>query len=171
MIALEKGRVAQQGTYEAVADSGYDLTGTLSRVAPDSPRQEPEPSGSSAKNVPQATEEGAGKAVLSLDVKPPVDDEEFEEGEDRSSLLPYQFYVRHTGPVRVFVASLGGILFAGASIGLQVRILCPFKYGIMLNRCLGLHQSMVGYERPEYRRVAWRVCSVGFRWDLYRVRD
>lgn len=112
VIALDNGKIVHQGTYEELAASGYDLTGTLARAPPNQ----------------QANEEGAKKQgedeVDSKTEKPTEkdaeEDDEALKSYNKGGVTAYKFYVREAGYLRIVISGLFLVLYSAMRLGLQV---------------------------------------------------
>lgn len=107
VIVLESGRVSQQGTFEAIQSSGYDLSGISTRSNTDQSKAD--------------TKAYGGKESDTTD--PLVDDREDEEGRhphDSGGWLPYKFYSLNIGYKRVIISAISVLVVSAFQLGTQV---------------------------------------------------
>ena len=118
MIALEKGRIVQQGTLKTVAESGYDLTGSLSGLASHSST---DPSGSKAGEADNknATEKSKKETRDEEDEKQDEDDG-LEDMTPIPGLLPYKFYAHEAGYLGTITTLLLFLMTPAMKLGIQV---------------------------------------------------
>lgn len=111
VIALDKGRVAHQGTYDDVSKSGYDLTGTLARATgtTDSDDQ------GGAKKDGEKTKE----SETSTDKDDTEDDETMGAYDKGKKSTYYKFYAEQIGFFRVSILGCYLLLYSAIRLGTQ----------------------------------------------------
>lgn len=115
VVALEKGRIAHQGTYDDVSRSGYDLTGTLARSSDTSVDGVAATKGNAKSTADVATKTKSDEVQKETDED---DDETQDTTETRGTT--YMFYIREAGYFQVYITALLTILYSAVRLGTQV---------------------------------------------------